>query len=401
MLDSSAEHPIYTVSQLNQEVRSLLEYALPFVWLEGEISNLRAPGSGHLYFSLKDARAQVRCALFRNRFKKPGTTETQIKDGMHVLVRANVSLYEERGDFQLIIEQIEEIGDGALRRAFEALKHQLSEEGLFDSTHKKALPEWPTCVGVITSSTGAAVHDILSVLKRRFAGLPIIIYPTQVQGASAADQIVAALHAANTRKECDVLILARGGGSLEDLWPFNEARVARAIYKSNIPIVTGIGHEVDITIADFVADQRAATPSAAAELISPDRSEWTTTLTRLEMRLMHAIGHQFKQYSLLLGQLEKRLPHPKKRLQDQIQKLDGLTQRLCLAEKNILHRTQEKLAYLMQALNNISPLNTLKRGYAIVLREEKIVQDVAQVNIGDKVNVKLANGALGCRVESI
>lgn len=400
MLESTPENPIYTVSQLNQEVRTLLEYALPFVLLEGEISNLRAPGSGHLYFSLKDAHAQVRCALFRTRFAKPGMQAVALKEGMHVLVRAEVSLYEERGDFQLIVSQIEEIGEGALRRAFEALKQQLAAEGLFETAHKKALPKWPRCVGVITSATGAAVRDILSVLQRRFPGLPVIIYPTLVQGAQAATQIVAALQIANARKECDILILARGGGSLEDLWPFNEVEVARAIYASHIPIVTGIGHEIDFTIADFVADQRAATPSAAAELISPDTEEWMETAARIRMRLIQAMQHILQEKAVLLQHLEKRLPHPQRRLEDQMQKLDTLTQRLCLAQKNILQRTQEKLQYVMRALDTISPLNTLKRGYAIAFKDGKILHDAADAVGGDRVQVRLAKGELQCRVDA-
>jgi exodeoxyribonuclease VII large subunit len=398
MLELSEQQPIYTVSGLNQEVRSILEGTFPVIWLEGEISNLRAPGSGHLYFSLKDAQAQVRCALFRSRFNKPNIS---LKDGSQVLVRANVSLYEERGDFQLIIEHIEEIGDGALRRAFEILKQQLASEGLFAAIHKKSLPKWPICVGVITSATGAAIRDILSVLKRRYASLDVIIYPTQVQGAAAAEQIVKALALANAQQACDVLILARGGGSLEDLWPFNEERVARAIYKSTLPIVTGIGHEIDFTIADFVADHRAATPSAAAELISPDILEWTETLLRLRLRLAQAIHQQLKHINITLQHLEKRLPHPKRRLEEQAQRLDGLSQRLGLAQKNLFAHTHRKLSYLMQALHNISPLNTLKRGYAIVLKEEKILHHAKEVETGDKVTVKLAQGELGCVVTHV
>lgn len=433
------EHTIYSVSQLNQEVRILLEDALPFVWLEGEISNLRAPGSGHLYFTLKDAHAQIRCALFRNRFQ---LKNIQPKDGMHVLVRANVSLYEERGDFQLIIEHIEEAGDGALLRAFEALKQRLAEEGLFDEAHKKILPIYPRCIGIVTSPTGAAISDILSVLKRRFRSAAIIIYPTQVQGAQAADQIVKALSLANLRKESDVIILGRGGGSLEDLWPFNEERVARAIYRSKIPIVTGIGHETDFTIADFVADYRAPTPSAAAEFISPNTTECLNTLARLILRLKHTLHNELKHATLLLQQLEKRLPHPKRRLEEQAQRLDELAQRLQLAQKNLWHRQltllqhataqlqrytpqhdlkialtlcknlekrlkthyqyqlkqiHEKLTYLMQALDSVSPFNTLNRGYAIVTQDEKILRDAAEVNTDKSINIQLAKGYLECR----
>jgi exodeoxyribonuclease VII large subunit len=435
------EGEIFSVSQLNQQVRGLLEYALPFVWVEGEISNLRAPGSGHLYFSLKDNNAQVRCALFRNRYQPQ---VLQAKDGMQVLVRARVSLYEERGDFQLIVEEIEEIGDGALRRAFEQLKKQLSAQGLFDQDTKRPLPKLPRCIGVVTSPTGAAIRDILSVLKRRFPAIPVIIYPTQVQGSLAADQIVQALAIANKRKECDVIILTRGGGSLEDLWPFNEERVARAVYDSEIPIVSGVGHEIDTTIADFVADQRAATPSAAAELVSPDSSEWLMTVTRLELRLTQMLQQELRHLNLIVEQLGKRLPHPRQRLQDQAQRLDSLEQRLQLAQTNFLrHKTallqhltaqlhqhtplhqlqlaltncltlkkrlqtqitfhctqaEEKLHHYMQRLDNISPLNTLKRGYAIATHNNTILQSAQNIKVGDKLNLTLAHGKLDCTVD--
>ncbi len=439
---SSSEHPIYSVSGLNKEVRTLLEHALPYVWIEGEISNLRAPGSGHLYFSLKDSRAQVKCALFRHHIPQ----QLQLKDGIHVLARANVSLYEERGDFQLIIDSIEEIGDGALRRAFELLKTKLAEAGVFNLSVKKALPKWPSAIGVITSPTGAAIRDILSVLKRRCASIPVIIYPTQVQGNQAADQIVHALMLANHRQECDILLLARGGGSLEDLWPFNEERVAWAIYESQIPIITGVGHETDVTISDFVADQRAPTPSAAAELVSPNILEKIALLTQLEMRLVQTLENRLKQTRLSLNYLEKRLPHPLKRLQDQAQKLDGFTQRLQLAQQHLwqhkyaalaaawtqlqrytpqhrlqialstcsalekrfsiamqhaLNQSREQLNYFAQALNNINPLNTLNRGYGMLTHDGKILTDSSEIKVDDTINVQLAKGRLVCRVTDI
>ena len=429
----------YSVSALNKEVRSLLEHTFPYVWIEGEISNLRAPSSGHLYFSLKDAYAQVKCALFRQHIP----WQLPIKDGMHVLALANVSLYEERGDFQLIIEKIEDMGDGALRRAFELLKAKLTEAGIFDLSLKKTLPKWPSTIGVITSATGAAIRDILSVLKRRCSGIPVIIYPTQVQGNQAADQIVRALKLANQRQECDVLLLARGGGSLEDLWPFNEERVAWAIHESKIPIMTGVGHETDVTIADFVADHRAPTPSAAAELVSPNILEKTALLTQLEMRLVQTIENRFQQIHLLLNYLEKRLPHPLKRLQDQAQKLDSLTQRVQLAQQHLwqhkyaalatvwiqlqrytpqhrlqtalnrcatlekrfsiamqhaLNQSREQFNYFTQALNNINPLNTLHRGYAIIMCDGKILRDSNDIKVNDTVNVQLAKGRLVCKV---
>ncbi len=434
------ERSIYSVSQLNLEVRFLLEENFPSLWVEGEISNLRDPGSGHLYFTLKDSRAQIRCALFRSRAGKLGF---QPKDGMQVLAKACISLYEERGDFQLIVEHLEEAGDGALRRSFEILKKRLAAEGLFAVEKKQAIPQLPNCVGVITSATGAAVRDILAVLKRRFPATAVIIYPTQVQGAEAAKQIVKAISRANGRRECDVLILARGGGSLEDLWPFNEEIVARAIYASQIPTVSAIGHEIDFTIADFVADQRAATPSAAAELVTPDITEWLTTLERLRLRLLQGIRTLHKHMHLVLQALEKRLPHPKRRLQDQAQSLDGLQQRLMLAQQHflrhkraalahrqmqlqqynprqmiriaitrcqnleqrlkisyqhLLSRNQQKLMQLMRALDGVSPLNTLNRGYAIVMKEDKILRSVQDVSVGETINARLALGVLECIV---
>ncbi len=266
----------------------------------------------------------------------------QPKDGMHVVLQARVGLYEERGDFQLIVDYMEETGDGALRRAFELLKKRLAEEGLFAAMHKKALPKLPRCIGVITSPTGAAIRDILSVLKRRFPSIPVIIYPTQVQGAEAARQISSALALANQRLECDILILARGGGSLEDLWPFNEEVVARAIYQSSIPIVSGVGHEIDVSIADFVADHRAATPSAAAELVSPNANEWHDNLQRTQMRLTITMRNQLSHINLVVASLAKRLPHPQRRLQDLAQHIDRLEQQLLLANRHLLRHCAAK-----------------------------------------------------------
>jgi len=261
------ERDVYTVSRLNREVRTVLEGSFPLLWVEGELSNLSQPPSGHIYFSLKDEYAQVRCAMFRTRRVH---LRFRPENGVHVLARVRVSLYEGRGDFQLVVEHLEPAGEGALRLAFERLKQKLASEGLFDAARKRPIPEFPRQVGLITSAAGAAVRDLLSVLARRYPALPVLIFPVPVQGGEAAEAMVAALRRANARAECDVLILARGGGSMEDLWPFNDETLARAIASSAIPVVTGIGHEIDFTIADFVADQRAATPSAAAELVSPD-----------------------------------------------------------------------------------------------------------------------------------
>ena len=270
---------ILTVSQLNRSTSQLLAEHFLSVLVEGEISNLSTPSSGHLYFSLKDAHAQVRCAMFKTQQRKLGFKP---ENGKQVLIKAQVSLYEPRGDFQLIVEHLEEAGDGALRRAFEALKLKLSEEGLFNPVHKKAIPTLPGTIGIITSPTGAAIKDILTVLKRRFPAIPVIIYPVAVQGSNAKYEITQAITLANEHEYCDVIILGRGGGSLEDLWAFNEEIVARAIFASTIPIISAVGHETDITIADYVADYRAATPSVAAEQASPDQQEWLNRFVQLE-----------------------------------------------------------------------------------------------------------------------
>lgn len=387
---------IYTVSQLNAEARDLMEENFHHIWLIGEISNLARPSSGHLYFSLKDNMAQVRCAFFRNGQK---SLTFKPESGHQVLVQARVSVYEARGDFQIIISQMQLAGEGALQIAFEKLKQKLAAEGLFDEDHKLECPEIPSCVGIITSATGAAVHDILRVLNRRFPALPIIIYPSMVQGEQAATQLVNALQKAIQRQECDVLILARGGGSLEDLWPFNEEAVARAIFDSNIPIVTGVGHEVDFTIADFVADQRCATPSSAAEWISPDIDEWQQTLKSYAYTLLQIIKTQLRQATLELQHLSKRLQHPGQRLQQQAQSLDQLEQRLLLSMHNNLNRRQEKLTALSRNLDTVSPLNTLKRGYAIIMKESRIITSTKQIESGDTLKARLTDGSIDCVVK--
>lgn len=440
---SSEERTVYTVSQFNRNTRILLETNFSQLWIEGEISNFREPSSGHWYFSLKDVSAQIRCAMFRMRI---ANLAFQAKDGMHVLIRARASLYEERGEFQLIVDYMEETGDGALRRSFELLKKRLAAEGLFATELKKTLPILPHCIGVITSATGAAIRDILTVLKRRFASIPIIIYPTQVQGALAANQIVQAISLANTRMECDVLILARGGGSLEDLWCFNEEIVVRAIYQSHIPMVSGIGHEIDFTIADFVVDQRASTPSAAAELVSPHASDYLKQIQNLQNRLIRSFNSSIRQLFMRIESLQKRLPHPKKRLEIQSQQLDSVEQRLLLAYKHTIRHQQadvhrlfiqlqrhtpehllqilfhkmslldqrlgssfkhyfqhadEKLLQLMRALDNVSPLNTLKRGYAIATKDKHVLLDTKQVALEDRISVRLNEGKLECVVVDV
>ncbi len=443
-IDISQTEEIFTVSRLNREVRFILEGSFPLLWVEGEISNFAAPGSGHWYFSLKDPLAQVRCAMFKPHNRKLHFTP---KDGMHVMIKARVSLYEGRGEFQLIAEHMEEIGEGKLRQEFEALKKRLQEAGLFELTHKKELPIIPKSIGVITSPTGAAIRDILSVLRRRFPCVPVIIYPTLVQGDMAAPQIVNAIKTANTRKECDVLILARGGGSLEDLWPFNEEMVAHAIFQSELPIISGVGHEVDFTIADFVADMRAPTPSAAAELITPDRDELIESLDDDQERLLRHMQIKFRQLQQHMDWTTKQLyqQHPKHRLLQQRHALDlaeatiirlqtqvinqqqaqlktlnatlsGLTpthqirefrnqlklssQRLQNIFTSQLQQKQQDLGNTAATLDALSPLATLKRGYAIATKQQRVLRHANEAKAGDQVNIRLLDGSLDCTVNS-
>jgi len=396
---------IYTVSELNAGVRAALEDVFSFLWLSGEISNLHVHGSsGHIYFSLKDERAQVRCAMFRSHSQR---VSFQLQNGMQVVVQAHVSVYEARGEYQLIVQHMEQAGVGLLQQQFLALKEKLHREGLFDVAHKKALPKVPRCVGVITSPTGAAIHDILSVLRRRFPLVDVIIYPTQVQGSEAAAQIVCALERANKRCECEVLIVGRGGGSLEDLWPFNEEVVARAIFASNIPIISAVGHEVDFTIADFVADWRAPTPSAAAEIVVPDIVEKVKLLVEGRKRLIYLMQHKLQYADSLLLATKARLKHPHQILQQQMQKLDDLERYLLSSWQHRVQMWHHQLTNISNSLNTLSPLATLRRGYAVVrsqrcdgVRHGAVIFNAAEVKNGDIVSVLLAEGELECSVLS-
>lgn len=443
-IDISHCQEIYTISRLNREVKYVLESNFPFLWLEGEISNFTAASSGHWYFCLKDANAQIRCAMFKTQNKKLNLNP---KDGMHVIAKARVSLYEGRGEFQLIIEHFEEAGIGKLQREFEALKNRLAAAGLFDPIHKKPLPKFPKQIGVITSPTGAAIRDILSVLQRRFACLPVIIYPTLVQGSLAAGNIVEAINIANSRQECDVLILARGGGSLEDLWSFNEEIVANAIFKSTLPIISGVGHEVDFTIADFVADCRAPTPSAAAELITPDCGDLSMALFQNQRGLIRNFQEKLKHLSAQLQWMQKHLyqQHPKNRIQQQLQFLDHaelnlvrsqfkkiseytarikmlsaqfiannpsqqiqriqhhLTQTIQFLKNKIeftLQKNQEKIATFAATLDAVSPLSTLKRGYVIASNNTKILRRKSEVAPGDKIALRFIDGETKCTIDA-
>ncbi|OGT55270.1 MAG: hypothetical protein A3F43_03360 [Gammaproteobacteria bacterium RIFCSPHIGHO2_12_FULL_42_10] len=399
-LDITTQETIYTVSKLNQSVRSLLEDRFPWVWVEGEISNFSQPSSGHWYFSLKDPSAQVRCAMFRGNQRRLAFAPT---NGLHVLVKAHVSLYENRGEFQLIIDEIEERGIGKLYQEFNLLKNKLEKEGLFNSEHKKSIPIFPKQIGIVTSSTGAAVRDILIVLRRRCPNTPVIIYPALVQGATASKTIVQAIQIANQRKECDVLILARGGGSLEDLWPFNEEIVARAIYTSQIPTISGIGHEVDFTIADFVADKRAPTPSAAAEMASTDKMELLNRLSKLNKQLSNFLKTQLLNKKQQLLWINKHLlqNHPKRRLSELVQKLDHYEKTFIHLMSQSINKKHSLLTEALAKLDALSPEATLKRGFSITTDANgRILSNTSQLEIGSKVNVRLALGSVGCLVES-
>jgi len=394
---------IMTVSQLNKSSQALLEGSFSRIWVEGEISNLAKPGSGHLYFTLKDAQAQVRCALFR--FKKTALS-FEPQNGLLVHVLAKASIYPDRGDYQLIVDTVEPAGEGRLRLLYEQLVKKLDKEGLFQEQFKKPLPALPTHIGVITSPTGAAIRDILSVLKRRFPRIPVTIFPTKVQGADAAPEIIRALALAhqqsNTVTAPDVLILARGGGSLEDLWPFNEEAVARAIFACQIPIISGIGHEIDFTIADFVADKRAPTPSAAAELVVPNQSQIFQQLCATEQYLIKKITQQIQNLALKIDWLQKRVRHPGQIIQNQLQQLTALYNRLLLSNANYFKNKKVAFMSLTRALETISPLATLNRGYAIVshIIDNKIVRSNKEVQKGDKLNVKVSDGNIICTVDS-
>ena len=436
---------IYSVARLVSEARGVLDQSFPSIWVRGEVSNLALPASGHAYFSLKDEAAQVRCAMFRSKRLLLGFRP---ENGQQVLVRARVSLYEPRGEFQLVVDYMEPGGEGALRLELERLKRRLAEEGLFDESRKRPLPAFPRQVGLITSPSGAAVHDLLTVLGRRFPALPVLIYPTQVQGATAPAALIAALNLANRRAECEVLILARGGGSLEDLSAFNDEALARAIRASPIPVVTGVGHEVDITIADLVADRRAATPSAAAELVAPSAEHLGQRLATLHGRLCHLEGRLLAAARQRLAAVQRGLTllHPAARLESRAQRLDelerrltdglarrlssaraalsprllalaaaspvrrierataaveGLLRRLTWAATQDRTRRQERLARAVTGLEARSPLATLARGYAIVTRlpDGRILRDPAEAPPGTLIEARLAGGPLRARVE--
>ena len=424
LLKTTPEQAAITVSQLNRKAKMLLEQGLARIWVEGEISNLARPASGHMYFSLKDDGAQIRAAFFRQRQRGP---TIQLKDGDKVLAYGRVSIYEARGDYQLIVEQNEPAGEGALKREYDKLRLKLAAEGLFDEDRKQPLPKLPQRIGVITSPSGAAVRDILTVLRRRFPSVPVTIYPAAVQGDAAPGELIAALADAVRRDDCDVLIMGRGGGSIEDLWAFNNEQLARAIAACPIPLVSAVGHEVDFTIADFVADVRAPTPTAAAALVVPDRAEWISLVNRLAKRVARLGRRTLEDRAQTLDYMLRRMAagirrqiasnqqdvalqrnaliqqSPAVRVERSIGRLRNVQQRLTTAGRRSISDLKHRLQLAMRSLHSVSPLATLERGYAVVLDADsgKALTDVSTVKAGSEIRARLHSGELLATVKEV
>ncbi|MFT2112265.1 exodeoxyribonuclease VII large subunit [Marinomonas sp. 2405UD68-3] len=431
----------FTVSSLNRQIQQLLEASLPWILVEGEISNLARPNSGHWYFSLKDDKSQIRCTMFKN---KNNLVRFKPKEGDMVRLRAKVTFYGPRGDCQLSVESMESAGEGALQMAFERLKASLKSEGLFNSSTKKALPKMPERVALITSSTGAVIRDIVTTFKRRFPLTELTLFPSTVQGNGSVENLIKQLHRADSNNYFDAIIIGRGGGSLEDLWSFNDEALARAIFSANTPIISAVGHETDFTICDFVADTRAPTPTAAAELLSPDQNTLIERCLHQSDALEHRIEQQIQQHQQRLDFLIKAIRHPKERLEQQDQQLNQLTQRLIQSirltlEKqntNVNHLSQrleytspqktlsqnkaqldqyqnrlgkalqqnltnqqQRFINIMEKLNLVSPLNILSRGYAIPTKDKHVIRSINDVTKGDAIHVRIEDGIMECEVK--
>ena len=392
------KRPVLTVSQLTSMVKGVLEENFALLWVEGEISNLRTPSSGHIYFTLKDENSQIKVVMFRGR---GSFLKFRLEDGLHIILRGNIRVYEARGEYQILADYIEPVGAGALQLAFEQLKERLAKEGLFDKARKRPIPSVPKKVGIITSPTGAAIRDMLHIMDRRFANLHILIYPVRVQGVEAPPEIIQAIRDMNTIEDLDVIIVGRGGGSIEDLWAFNDEGVARAIYNSRVPVISAVGHETDFTIADFVADLRAPTPSAAAELVVQNKVEIEERLKTLYKRLCHISKGCLTLLNSHLKNIEGRLRSPIDRVRQFAQRLDDMTIRLNLSIRQKLEFSKKKLERDMSLLNSLSPLAILQRGYSITttLSTGAVVKEIAEVMVGDRVGVRLTDGEMECMVE--
>jgi exodeoxyribonuclease VII large subunit len=389
---------ILTVSQLTHQIKDLLEGSFPDVWVEGEISNLSVPQSGHAYFTLKDEQSQIRAVLFRSSQRNLKFT---LQHGMQVICRGRVGVYEPRGEYQLILEYIEPKGIGALQKAFEELKVRLEKEGLFDLKRKRPLPLLPRRIGIVTSPTGAAIRDILRVIKRRHPKMKVLIYPVPVQGAEAAPAIVEAIGYFNREKNVDVMIVGRGGGSLEDLWAFNEEAVARAIFASGIPVISAVGHETDYTIADFVADLRAPTPSAAAEMVVESEEHFRDHVASLESLLARSVRQRIELLRSSVREVMRVLIDPRRKLEQYVQRVDELLGRLATGLGHHLRRDRTRLAALSAGIDHLNPLAILSRGYSITRKmpEGAILKDSSEVKAGDMLLTKLHKGEILSRVE--
>ena len=382
---------VLTVSELNRLARNVLEQSFPLFWVSGEVSNFTRAASGHWYFSLKDAGAQVRCVMFKGRNSYVDFTP---REGDKIEARCTVTLYEARGDFQLTVEFVQRAGLGALFEAFEKLKNKLSDEGLFDAAYKRPIPTHPKQIGIVTSADAAALRDVLTTLRRRMPSIPVVIYPTPVQGKGAAQLIASAIETANERAECDVLIICRGGGSIEDLWQFNEEIVARAVAGSAIPTISGVGHETDFTICDFVADVRAPTPTAAAELATPSRETTLNALKQLKLQLTKNMQFALNQRAQALDYLSRRLISPTQKIAQQKTQLGQLAYRLNTSISRQLQTKQHDLLRLSQNLTHLNPQAVLTRGYAFVQnRSGGIVSSSQQLHSGDEVKLTFGVGS--------
>jgi exodeoxyribonuclease VII large subunit len=388
---------IFSVSQLTQEIKNILENNFYYVWVEGEISNTRSPISGHIYFTLKDEGAQVKAVIFRGQSRG---MKFKLTDGIHVICRGMVSVYKERGEYQLILDRIEPKGVGAQQLALQQLKEKLAKEGFFDAARKKPIPMFPKKVGIITSPTGAAIRDILKVFERRFLDIGVLIYPVRVQGMESAQEISKGIEELNHLGGLDIIIIARGGGSQEDLWAFNEEVVARAIYNSKAPVVSAVGHEIDYTIADMVADLRAPTPSAAAEMVIRSKEEFKERLSAINFQLISAIKNMTSDKRIILHRLERGLIDPSRRLKEIRLRLGDITDRLGIAMTHFTEIIKKDYNNLVDRLNILSPLNILGRGYSITrkLPSMAILHDSKDVEAGDDVDVILGEGEIFCKV---
>ncbi|RKY85408.1 exodeoxyribonuclease VII large subunit [candidate division KSB1 bacterium] len=401
-IQNRTQQRIYSITELTRQIKFLLESHFPNVWVKGEISNFKLHSSGHMYFSLKDENAQLPCVMWRGRnnllFFMP-------KDGMKVVAQGNVTVYEKRGYYQFEVLELQPAGIGELQLAFEQLKQRLKAEGLFEAEHKKPIPAYPERIGIVTSATGAAIRDLVTVVGRRFPSVQLILNPVRVQGDGAAEDIARAIDEFNEYGQVDVLIVGRGGGSLEDLWPFNEEVVARAIFRSKIPIISAVGHEVDFSISDFVADLRAPTPSAAAELVVRNRDELLSTLQAMVQKMYRLLKEKIRYYRDKVNYLESSyaLRRPADVIKEYNQRLDELTRTMETALAHQIERERARIAALTKHLENLNPLSIMKRGYSICYREQDghIIIDAVQLQKEDKIRVQFAKGQIRGTVDEV